>query len=315
MSSSSSSNVRSALSTSSEGTRSGNPYSSVSGSSSPGMPSSIDAKSLRDLEVMKSCHDIASVVTEGSLRSIRERYSISEEYALQAPSPDQRPYNTESSEFSISVDALEANFCFPSIPPSWNALGGGGFLQAGRVLRPLGLQVPHQKQRRSVWRPIGSAVSEQASTTRLGKQVKIAVKKHKSHHGEESSQATARGKEPTTSTKGDASPTYRRPKSMKDLCNTRVRKDDKGYYVLQIADSAPKDLDASILQAVDRVWMGATSDGSGVLEYRYRVALARFKARYPDLEVDSDPFTEKPEDNLVPMETRQEFDNSVPAEE
>ncbi|RWW53362.1 hypothetical protein BHE74_00040157 [Ensete ventricosum] len=66
-----------------------------------------------------------------------------------------------------------------------------------------------------------------------------------------------------------------------------------------------------ILQAVDRVWMGATSDGSGVLEHRYRVALARFQARYPDLEVASDPFTEKPEDSLVPMETRQEFDNSV----
>ncbi|RWV77335.1 hypothetical protein GW17_00061853, partial [Ensete ventricosum] len=162
-------------------------------------------------------------------------------------------------------------------------------------------------------RHVGCAVLEQASIARLGKQVKIAVKKHKSHHGEGSSQATARGKELTTLTEGDVSPTYRRPKSMKDLCDTRVR--DRGYYVLQIADSAPKDLDASILQAVDRVWMGATSDGSGVLEYRYRVALARFKARYPDLEVDSDPFTEKPEDNLVPMETRQEFDDSVPAKE
>ncbi|RRT47018.1 hypothetical protein B296_00011270 [Ensete ventricosum] len=34
-------------------------------------------------------------------------------------------------------------------------------------------------------------------------------------------------------------------------------------------------------------------------EYEYRVALARFQARYPDLEVDNDPFTEKPEDSLV----------------
>ncbi|RWW42031.1 hypothetical protein BHE74_00052446 [Ensete ventricosum] len=31
--------------------------------------------------------------------------------------------------------------------------------------------------------------------------------------------------------------------------------------------------------------------------------------------VDSNPFTKKPEDNTVPMETRQEFDDSVPAEE
>ncbi|RZR84299.1 hypothetical protein BHM03_00011086 [Ensete ventricosum] len=50
-------------------------------------------------------------------------------------------------------------------------------------------------------------------------------------------------------------------------------------------------------------------------EYGYRVALVCFQAQYPDLEMDSNPFTKKPEDNMVPMETRQEFDDSVPAEE
>ncbi|RZS27714.1 hypothetical protein BHM03_00061232 [Ensete ventricosum] len=40
-----------------------------------------------------------------------------------------------------------------------------------------------------------------------------------------------------------------------------------------------------------------------------------FKLGYPDLEVDSDLFTEKPEDSSVPIETRQEFDDSVPTEE
>ncbi|RWW77822.1 hypothetical protein BHE74_00013978 [Ensete ventricosum] len=53
------------------------------------MPSPVDAKSLRDLEVMKSYYDIASIITEESLRLIRERYSILEEYALRAPSPNQ----------------------------------------------------------------------------------------------------------------------------------------------------------------------------------------------------------------------------------
>ncbi|RZR79715.1 hypothetical protein BHM03_00005529 [Ensete ventricosum] len=38
-------------------------------------------------------------------------------------------------------------------------------------------------------------------------------------------------------------------------------------------------------------------------------------ARYPNLEVDIDPFTEKPEDSSVPMKTRQEFDDSIPPEE
>ncbi|RWV94478.1 hypothetical protein GW17_00042979 [Ensete ventricosum] len=36
---------------------------------------------------------------------------------------------------------------------------------------------------------------------------------------------------------------YRRPKSMKDLCGTTVRKDDEGYYILQITDLHPRDPD------------------------------------------------------------------------
>ncbi|RWW42983.1 hypothetical protein BHE74_00051408 [Ensete ventricosum] len=34
-----------------------------------------------------------------------------------------------------------------------------------------------------------------------------------------------------------------------------------------------------------------------------------------NLEVDNDPFTEKPDDSSVPMETRQEFDDSILLEE
>ncbi|RWV77864.1 hypothetical protein GW17_00061251 [Ensete ventricosum] len=37
-------------------------------------------------------------------------------------------------------------------------------------------------------------------------------------------------------------------------------------------------------------------------EYEYRVALAHFHARDPDSEVEEDPFTIHPEDDLVPME-------------
>ncbi|RWV76882.1 hypothetical protein GW17_00062381 [Ensete ventricosum] len=39
-------------------------------------------------------------------------------------------------------------------------------------------------------------------------------------------------------------------------------------------------------------------------EYGYRVALARFQSWYPDLEVGTNPFTEKPEDSSLPMKTR-----------
>ncbi|RWW40862.1 hypothetical protein BHE74_00053694 [Ensete ventricosum] len=47
---------------------------------------------------------------------------------------------------------------------------------------------------------------------------------------------------------------------------------------------------------------------------RYWVALARFLAWYPDLEIKEDPFTIRPEDNSVPMEDEQSFDDLVPPE-
>ncbi|RZR84298.1 hypothetical protein BHM03_00011085 [Ensete ventricosum] len=100
------------------------------------MPSLVDAKSLRDLEVMKSCHDITSVITEESLRSIQECYSIPEEYALWAPFPPEVE--------EIRMEAMPK-------------------------------------------RPAGSAAPEQATTARPKNQVKITVKKHKSHHGKGSS--------------------------------------------------------------------------------------------------------------------------------
>ncbi|RWW42602.1 hypothetical protein BHE74_00051838 [Ensete ventricosum] len=67
-------------------------------------------------------------------------------------------------------------------------------------------------------------------------------------------------------------------------------------------------------QSVGFGW-GLRRMGQVLYEYGYRVALARFQARYSDLEVDSDPFTEQLENSSVPMETHQEFDDSIPPEE
>ncbi|KAJ8505539.1 hypothetical protein OPV22_006425 [Ensete ventricosum] len=66
-------------------------------------------------------------------------------------------------------------------------------------------------------RLIGSSAPDQATASRLGKQAKVAVRKHKSCHGAGSSRWAAWEKEPEASA-DDSSPTYRRPKSMKDLC-------------------------------------------------------------------------------------------------
>ncbi|RZS28014.1 hypothetical protein BHM03_00061563 [Ensete ventricosum] len=50
--------------------------------------------------------------------------------------------------------------------------------------------------------------------------------------------------------------------------------------------------------------------GRVTYEYGYRVAWARFRTRHPDADVEEDPFTIYPEDDSVPMERRQDFDDS-----
>ncbi|RWW38069.1 hypothetical protein BHE74_00056728 [Ensete ventricosum] len=81
-----------------------------------GPPSPVDARVLRDLEVMMSDHDLDTAVTERSLVVIKERYSIPAEYGLHVPQPEQRPYSLDAPGMCISVDALEAGLRFPLHP-------------------------------------------------------------------------------------------------------------------------------------------------------------------------------------------------------
>ncbi|RZR90520.1 hypothetical protein BHM03_00018412 [Ensete ventricosum] len=73
-------------------------------------------------------------------------------------------------------------------------------------------------------------------------------------------------------------------------------------------------------QAVDRYKEsvgfkeGLKRMGRATYEYGYRVALARFRALHPDSEVEEDPFTIHPEDDLVLMKRQQAFDDSDPPE-
>ncbi|RRT33122.1 hypothetical protein B296_00055802, partial [Ensete ventricosum] len=74
---------------------------------SSGPSSPVDARVQRDLEVMMSDHDFDTIVTEGSLTVIRERYNIPTEYGLHVPEPGQRPYSLDVPGMCISIDALE----------------------------------------------------------------------------------------------------------------------------------------------------------------------------------------------------------------
>ncbi|RWW02089.1 hypothetical protein GW17_00034832 [Ensete ventricosum] len=83
---------------------------------SSGSPSPVNARVLRDLEVMKADHDLDTTVIEGSLAVIRERYSVPIEYGLHVPQPGQHPYSSDAPDMCISVDALEVDLRFPLHP-------------------------------------------------------------------------------------------------------------------------------------------------------------------------------------------------------
>ncbi|RWW01545.1 hypothetical protein GW17_00035412 [Ensete ventricosum] len=213
--------VRSIPPARSGGTSLGSPVASTSGLSS-GVPSLINAKSQRDLEVMKACHDIDLAMAEGSLDAIRKCYSIPDEYALRAPLPEQHPYNSSSAKLSISVDALEADLRFSFHPIIEKCLGW--------------------------WRIFSSQVA--ANSWRY----LIAFL------GEYRGSGIIPDKEPAASSEELTPSVYRRLKSMKDLCRTTVHKNDEGYYVLQTADLPPRDLNFEIrdqwlnLKSLAQVW-------------------------------------------------------------
>ncbi|RWV91763.1 hypothetical protein GW17_00045928 [Ensete ventricosum] len=98
----------------------------------------------------------------------------------------------------------------------------------------------------------------------------------------------------------------------------RARKiDDELLQAVKDLESARAELPRqSVVQYKESLGFkeGLKRMGRVTYEYGYRVALACFRARHPDAEVEEDPFTIHPEDNLVPMERQQAFDDSVPPE-
>ncbi|RZR98109.1 hypothetical protein BHM03_00027420 [Ensete ventricosum] len=202
-------------------------------------------------------------------------------------------------------------------------------------------------------RPAESPTPNQAATGRPGKRVKIVVRKHKSHHGEGSSRATAREKELKAPAEEDSSPSYRRLRSMKDLCGTRVPQcklggrisrtwqksrtggfaPDPGKGSLHLALRDPHSPSneanragrlvtimgnrASLLEVeidklkterdpeYSRSGFSGTYDGWG----RFRISMGTespwlvSRPGIPTWRSAATPFTEKPEDGSVPMET------------
>ncbi|RRT32982.1 hypothetical protein B296_00057265 [Ensete ventricosum] len=107
------------------------------------------------------------------------------------------------------------------------------------------------------------------------------------------------------------------PRLLKEA-RVRARKmDDELLQAVKALESARAELPRqSVVQYKELLGFkeGLKRMGRVTYEYRYRVALARFHARHPDTEVEEYPFTIHPEDDLVPMERQQAFDDLVPPE-
>ncbi|RZS19968.1 hypothetical protein BHM03_00052430, partial [Ensete ventricosum] len=98
----------------------------------------------------------------------------------------------------------------------------------------------------------------------------------------------------------------------------RARKmDDELLQAVKALESARAELPKqTVVQYKESLGFkeGLKRMGRVTYEYGYRVALARFHARHPNAKVEEAPFTIYPEDDLVPMERQQAFDDSVPPE-
>ncbi|RWW35405.1 hypothetical protein BHE74_00059668 [Ensete ventricosum] len=235
---------------------------------SSGPPSSVDARVLRDLEVMKADHDLDTVVTEGSLDVIRERYDIPAEYGLHVPQPGQCPHSSDAPGMCISVDALEVGLRFPLhslieeclrwwrispsqvAPNSWRYLvvylgecRGAGIIPTRDLFMACAdeeAQVPSQRG---------------GSRSRF--------------KGKEPATPSEEPDTPVESEEGGASSVHHRPRSMKDLFKTKVHKDDTGHYTLQMSDLGHQDPDKEMkarwrgLKNSTKVW----NDSSATEEF------------------------------------------------
>ncbi|RZR75580.1 hypothetical protein BHM03_00062734 [Ensete ventricosum] len=412
-------------------------------------PSPVDARVLRDLEVMKSDHDLDTTVTEGSLAVIRERYNIPVEYGLHVPQPEQRPYSLDGPGMCISVDALEASLWFPLHPLIEECLSRGGYYLTTRVgfrvsgapsnnkswksrylyvsgpawgfrldwsAHPIGNVSPYLSEEETVlvgrlkgilsysraikemaelWlvasgkvpstRPIAQEVgaspareapkaslkrsvvspTEQAEdAVRHHKKVKVLTRRHKSRPGEGESRSRSKAKEfergllhpqlarelytlpsevlmaqaakemvllDALKSKGvpeavaeaeeHASELREEPEKTKrergEELLRREASEKELYEAVKDLESARAELPRqSVVQYKESLGFkeGLKKMGRVTYEYEYRVALARFCAQHPDAEFEEDTFTIHREDNLVPMERQQAFDDLVPPE-
>ncbi|RRT51251.1 hypothetical protein B296_00024766 [Ensete ventricosum] len=111
-----------------------------------------------------------------------------------------------------------------------------------------------------------------------------------------------------------------------DIARAKAREAEQSLAVVHLAlQKADNSLTEECSVAPEKAWatitqyketlsfkLGLKKMGQVIYEYGYRVILAFFLARYPQLEVEEGPDTILPEDDDVPMEVEVPFDDSDP---
>ncbi|RWW56671.1 hypothetical protein BHE74_00036588 [Ensete ventricosum] len=317
----------------------------------------MDAKTLSALEVMKSCHDFDSIVTEGSLAVVRVCYSISEDYALHASLPRQRPYSPSLLGFSVSVDTLKAGLLFPLHPiieeclkwwrisPSqvvsnlWHYLIAflGECQRAGIISsRDLFMTCFHLCKSQSDYyliARIGFRVSGTPSNNKGWKTRYLFVSGPKWGFRLEWSAHSINNVSPYLFEESILVGRLKR-----NLSSSQAIRDMTELWLVKVGlSSFPRspvggleELDPYLVRRDDdrRIQEGGpaspASQGTLCLAVRgahrsgqwfgYQVALTRFRAWYPDLEIEKDLFTIWLQDDSMLMEDEQPFDDSISPE-
>ncbi|RRT84621.1 hypothetical protein B296_00004694 [Ensete ventricosum] len=307
----------------------GEPEASSSGASS-GPSSPVDARVLRDLEVMKAGHDLDTAVTEGSLTAIRERYSIPTEYRLYVPQPEQCPYSSdvpgvwENLRNSSKVwrdhaiaEEFERGLLHPQLARELYTLPSEVLLARATkemVLMTLFDRV-HDASRLITFVDYRiNNLLEEIKTLKAGDGPEaVAAAEERVAKLEKCTKALQRletSDKELNEVRGDLSEAHKQLKE----AQVRARKANDDLL------KSVKDLDSTRAELLKRAIddykestgfkEGLKRMGRVAYEYGYRVALARFRSSHPDSEVEEDPFTVRPKDDLVPMERQHAFDDS-----
>ncbi|RRT50567.1 hypothetical protein B296_00027872 [Ensete ventricosum] len=156
-------------------------------------------------------------------------------------------------------------------------------------------EIPQKEATRKALEAFGKHPAEAPSSQR--KKAKVPGRHKSCCEGTKLKSRAAEGKKPAAQVEETPTPKARL-KSVKELCSAHPGVNSRDYHIIRVSSQLERAPDASL--EVDLFEMGLVRMCRVSLEYDYKLALARLRVRYPDLEV-GDPFKLLLEDSNVSM--------------